>query len=122
MSKTAKIWLVVGIIVVVLACCCVVSIVAVGALGNVFNVDGIIEASRGPGSADVTLANYERVRAGMTYDEVAAIFGGPGVRTAQLELAGERLEFYTWKDTAAGQATVVFKNGRVTEKNQHGLE
>ncbi len=121
MTKTAKIRLVIVLVAVVALLCCVVTLAAGIFLAGVFNVDDIIEVAQGPGSPRVTLASYERVQIGMTYDEVAAVFGGPGVRTAQIKVGGEWLEFYSWKDIGDGHATIVFKNGRVSEENQNGL-
>ena len=121
MTRTAKIWLVIVLVALVLLMCCVVTLAVGIFLAGVFNVDDIVGVAQGPGSPRVTLTNYERVQMGMTYDEVAAVFGGPGVRTAQIEVAGEWLEFYSWKDIGDGHATIVFKNGRVSEKNQNGL-
>lgn len=121
MTRTAKVWLVIVLVAVVLLLCCVVTLAVGIFLAGVFNVDDIIEVAQGPGSPRVTLANYERVQVDMTYAEVTAIFRGPGVRTAQIELAGERLEFYTWKDMANGQATITFKNGLVTDKAENEL-
>ena len=69
----------------------------------------------------VLVFGYQPLIMGMTYDEVAVIFGGPGVRTAQIQVGGEWLEFYSWKDIGDGHATIVFKNGLVSEKSQNGL-
>ena len=121
MTRTAKVWLVIVLAAVVALLCCVVTLAVGIFLAGVFNVDDIVDVAQGPGSPRVTLANYERVQIGMTYAEVAAVFRGPGVRTAQVELAGERLEFYTWKDMANGQATITFKNGLVTDKAENEL-
>jgi hypothetical protein len=121
MTRTAKIWLIVVLVVAVLALCCVVTVAAAVFLAGVFNMDEITEVARGPGSPSVTFANYERIETGMTYDEVAAIFGSPGVRTAQIQVGGAWLEFYSWKAVEGGNATVTFKNGIVSTKNQNGL-
>jgi hypothetical protein len=121
MTRTAKIWLIVVLVVVVLALCCVVSVAAAVFLAGVFNINEITEVARAPGSPNVTLANYERIEVGMTHDEVVAIFGGPGVRTAQIQVGGEWLEFYSWKAAEGGTATVTFKNGVVSTKNENGL-
>lgn len=121
MTKTAKIWLVIVLVALVLLMCCVVTLAAGIFLAGVFNVDDIVEVAQGPGSPRVTLAGYERVQIGMTYGEVAAVFGGPGVRTAQIKVGGEWLEFYSWKDIGDGHATIVFKNGRVSDKSQNKL-
>jgi hypothetical protein len=121
MTRTAKIWLIVVLVAVVLALCCVVTVAAAVFLAGVFNIDEITEVARAPGSPGVTLANYERITTGMTYDEVVAIFGGPGVRTAQIRVGGEWLEFYSWKAVEGGQATITFKNGVVSTKSQNDL-
>jgi hypothetical protein len=121
LTRTVKIWLVIVLVAVALLLCCVVTLAAGIFLAGVFNVDDIIEVAQGPGSPRVTRANFERVQISMTYDEVAVIFGGPGVRTAQIKVGGEWLEFYSWKDIGDGHATIVFKNGLVSEKNEKGL-
>lgn len=121
MTRTAKIWLIVVLVVAVLALCCVVSVAAAVFLAGVFNIDEITEVARAPGSPNVTLANYGRIEMGMTYGEVVTIFGGPGVRTAQIQVGGEWLEFYSWKAAEGGTATVTFKNGVVSTKNENGL-
>jgi len=120
-TRTAKVWLIVVLVAVVLLLCCVVTLAAGIFLAGVFNVGDVIDVAQGPGSPNVTLANYDRIQVGTTHQEVVAIFGGAGVRTAQINVAGQRLEFYTWKDTAKGQATITFKNGLVTDKSQNGL-
>lgn len=121
MTRTAKVWLIVVLVAVVLLLCCVVTLAAGIFLAGVFNVGDVIDVAQGPGSPNVTLANYDRIQVGTTHQEVVAIFGGAGVRTAQIKTVGKWLEFYTWMDTANGQATVVFKEGRVTKKSQNGL-
>jgi len=122
LTKKAKIWLIVGLAAVVLLCCCVVSVLTWRAATGVFNFDDIIKVSQGPASPGVTAANYERVEVGMTYGEVARIFRDPGVRTAQLEMAGKQLEFYTWHGRGAVQVTITFQDGVVIEKDQTGLD
>jgi hypothetical protein len=121
MRRSAKIWLVAGILVVVLLCCCIVSVAGVAFYRSVFNTTEIVDLVTSGGNPNVTLANYNRVQIGMTYQEVVDVFGGPGVRSAQVTVAGKRLEFYSWMDTAGGQTTVVFKEGRVTKKSEDGL-
>ena len=122
MTKTAKVWLIVGVVAAVILCCCVVSaVIGFGIVSSVFNLEEIIVVSASPGSPYVTLANYNRVEVGMTYQEVAAIFGGPGVRTAQIKVGGEWLEFYSWKSTGSSSATIMFKEETVVNKSQSML-
>ncbi len=139
MTKTAKIWLIIGIIVVAfLLIACVITIACFGLIGL------SEEASKGttpsldtpvtPGSempatetpepsGAVTLANFNKVRTGMTYSEVSGIFGSPGELNAQSEFGGYTSEIYSW-DAAKGfgSATVTFMNGKVQSKAQFGLE
>lgn len=121
MTRKAKIWIVVGVLAVLLLCCCVASIISVTIFRSIFNTAEIVDLATSPGNTNVTLANYNRIQSGMTYTEVVAIFGGPGVRTAQVKLVGKWMEFYSWMDTAGGQATIVFKEGRVIQKDQDRL-
>jgi hypothetical protein len=121
MTKKAKIGLVVGILAVLLLCCCVASIVSISIFRSIFNTADIVDLATSPGNPNVTLANYNRIQIGMTYQEVVAVFGGPGVRTAQIKLVGNWMEFYSWMDTAGGQATIVFREGCVIQKSEDRL-
>lgn len=122
MTRTAKIWLIVILLIVVVALCCVVTVAVAVFLGGVFNLGEITDVAQGPGAPRVTLSNYERIQIGMTHSEVAAIFGSTGVRTAQITVGGERLEFYSWKAVGGGHATITFKNGLVADKSQTDLK
>ncbi|NIT35498.1 MAG: hypothetical protein GTN49_03190 [candidate division Zixibacteria bacterium] len=120
MTKAAKIWLIVGVAATVLLCCCLVFVVGRVLLGKVIkiNVDDVMSQ---PESANVTVANYNRVQIGMTYPQVAAIFGGPGVLAVEAEIAGKRFEVYQWKGLGGGYAQISFDNGKVYDKRQSGL-
>jgi len=119
-TKAAKVWLIVGIVVVVLCCCgAVAAVVAFYSSITAINIDDALSAPRLPG---VTLANYGRVREGMTYEEVAAIFGGPGALAAEVELAGVKAEIYQWNAAGGGRALISFVKGKVSQKREFKLE
>ncbi len=139
MTKTAKIWLIIGIIVVAfLLIACVITIACFGIMG--LSEEASKSTVPSPGtpvtprsetpvtetpepSGGVTLASFNKVQTGMTYAEVSEIFGGPGELTAQSEFGGYKSEIYSWEAAKGfGNATVSFMNGKVQSKAQIGLE
>lgn len=69
----------------------------------------------------VTMDKYNQIQTGMTYDEVAALIGGPGEEMGSSEIAGHSTVIYTWSGFGLSNATVTFGNGRVISKAQIGL-
>jgi hypothetical protein len=120
-TKAAKVWLIVGIVAVVLLCCCIATFGVVAFYGSITSID-VGEAVSAPRLPGVTLANYGRVQNGMTYEEVAAIFGGPGGLAVEMELAGVRAEIYQWNAAAGGYAQITFLKGGVYQKRKFGLK
>lgn len=76
-----------------------------------------------PPQSRVTMANFNRIQTGMTYDEVVAILGPPTEQNSQVEIAGQRSAMFTWKaDNWLGNMNITFSNGTVMAKGQLGLE
>ena len=73
----------------------------------------------------ITLAEYEAVKPGMTYDKVCEILYGEGIMITETDLgAGLAYEqIYMWEGSGLIGASVkiTFRNGKVTEKDQIGL-
>jgi hypothetical protein len=111
-TNTAKTWLIVGIIAaVLLLIACIITLACLG-------IAGVWQSDSG-----VTLANFNRVETGMTYAEVSEIFGGPGDLSMETELAGTKMEVYSWRAKMGfGNATISFTDGRVASKVQFGLK
>lgn len=139
MTNTAKTWLIVGIIAVVfLLVALVIAIAYFGIIGlsgeESKGVTPSVEAPVTPDvetptpetpepSGGVTLANFKRVETGMTYAEVTEIFGRPGDLSMETELAGTKMEIYSWRAKMGfGNVTISFTDGRVASKAQFGLK
>jgi hypothetical protein len=70
----------------------------------------------------VTLAEYNQVANGMTYEQVSAIFRSPGTKRTDTNVAGYHHQIYTWNGTTDRSiVTVTFQNGMVVLKVQVGL-
>ena len=70
----------------------------------------------------VTLAEYNQVANGMTYQQVSAIFRSPGTKRTDTNIAGYHHQIYTWNGTTDRSiATVTFQDGMVVLKVQAGL-
>jgi len=137
-TKTAKIWLIIGIVVVaILLIACLITVTCFGLIGMSEKTSTapapsgetpVAPKTEAPApspepSRAVTLANFGKVQTGMTYSEVSDIFGGPGELTAQSEFGGFKNEIYSWApDKGFGSVTVTFMNGKVQSKAQFGLE
>lgn len=71
----------------------------------------------------VTLAEFNQVTNGMTYQQVSTIFRSPGTVQADTNIAGQHTQVYTWNGTTVrANAIVTFNNGMVIVKVQYGLE
>lgn len=75
----------------------------------------------GPPPEDITLAEFTRIKTGMTHKQVTAIIGSPGVLSVESSLASYHDEIYEWRGEGYGNANVAFQNGKVTSKAQAGL-
>jgi len=97
--------------------CCFVSSVAAGCGRLTMDFDEMWSAAGDPGSARVNPETYERVEEGMTYDEVAAIFGGPGYFTMEYTLAGHTDKGYDWIGRDDYNVSAYFRGGVLVRKS-----
>lgn len=74
----------------------------------------------------ITLAEYNSIQVGMTYEEVCDIIGGPGEPLAEVDIgigAAYATEMYMWegKGSFGANANIMFQGGVVVSKAQFGL-
>lgn len=74
--------------------------------------------------SNLTYSNYLKIENDMTYRQVADIFGFEGKLEYSSSYGNYTYETYEWenKDEILVYVTVHFTNGKVTSKNQWGLE
>lgn len=90
---------------------------------NTLNEVTTDNTSDGAENVRVTLAQYEQIEDGMTYDEVVSIFGGKETSSSESEIAGIKSKIMTWNGNATFSAvTIGFTDGKVSSKSQTGLE
>jgi hypothetical protein len=84
---------------------------------------GQVSAAAPERSSGVTMAKYQQLRTGMTYDEAVAVLGGPGEEMSSNEIAGIRTAMYMWRGESMGaNMNAMFQNGRLIQKAQFGLK
>jgi hypothetical protein len=76
----------------------------------------------------VTLAEYEQIQPGQTYEQVVDIIGDPGKQISSVHMPGTEYtrgidqRMYEWKNPDFSSASITFRHGRVTTTMQFGLE
>ncbi len=69
----------------------------------------------------ITLAKYESLSTGMSYDRVASALGSPGVEQSRSQVAGTTTVMYTWSNGDGSNMNAMFQNDRMVSKAQFGL-
>ena len=70
-----------------------------------------------------SLAQFQQVQMGMTYDQVVAVLGSPGELEGESSVAGYHTASYHWwgRGDVGANLIIMFQNGRVVSKTQVGL-
>ena len=72
----------------------------------------------------ITLAEFNKIETGMTYEEVTEIVGSSGTITSKSSVAGHETVIVTWytNPNIGTNANVTFQDGKVIAKAQVGLQ
>jgi len=74
----------------------------------------------------ITLEKYERIKTGMTYQQVKGIIGEEGTLSSETELNEYSGKIYTWKQgyeiKDLGYASFLFQDDKLVSKSQVGLK
>lgn len=101
------------------------SIFGVGQSNYIFDKDdGDLIAVYDKDSENITLDEYNRIKSGMSYDEVTEIVGSYGTEMARSEIAGYQSFVVTWDGVGSlgANASFTFSNGKLYAKAQLGLQ
>ncbi len=80
--------------------------------------DGSVER---PAAKRITIADYEMLREGMSYEEAARAIGQYGLELSASNVLGYRTVTYIWRNEDGSNITAIFQNDRLTSKGQFGL-
>lgn len=70
----------------------------------------------------LTMASFEAIRTGMTYQDVVAIVGSTGQEMSRSDIAGHTTVMYMWKQWTGANMNAMFQNGGLVTKAQFGLK
>ncbi len=70
--------------------------------------------------ADLSIAKYEQVQTGMTYDEAAKIIGSEGAQTNDSYSDTFKTSTYKWEGN--GRMSISLKDGKISSKSQGNLK
>lgn len=80
------------------------------------------KATAAPETGAVTMANFNKLKTGMSYRQVVAILGSEGEVLSENEIAGTRTVMYQWKAGYLANMNAMFQNDKLISKTQLGLE
>lgn len=85
------------------------------------NDNGYVSADN---DSDLTLADYQAIEIGMSYDQVCKILGGPGVELSRAGSGKNETFSVTWSSPSVlgANISIMFKGGKVESKAQMGLQ
>jgi hypothetical protein len=69
----------------------------------------------------LTLAKFNAVRAGMTYQQACQVLGSEGQELSRSEFAGHTTVMYKWDGWIGTNMNAMFQNGKLISKAQFGL-
>jgi hypothetical protein len=69
----------------------------------------------------VTKAEFDRIKEGMSYDEVVKVIGAPGEQLSSNDLAGIKTVMYSWANSSGSNMNAMFQNDKLIQKAQFGL-
>lgn len=72
--------------------------------------------------AGVTMANFSRIKTGMTYPQVVKLLGKEGQEMSSNEIAGHTTVMYMWQSSGLGNMNAMFQDGKLISKSQFGLK
>jgi hypothetical protein len=70
----------------------------------------------------VTLAEYNALSEGMSYEDAVGIIGEPGEELSRTDLAGYTTVMYQWPNTNGSNMNAMFQNDQLVSKAQFGLK
>jgi hypothetical protein len=73
-------------------------------------------------NSNVTMAKFNQIQAGMSYQQVVNIIGKEGEEMSRVELAGYITVMYMWQNTDGSNMNAMFQNGGLISKTQFGLK
>ena len=80
------------------------------------------DSSDSSGGSGLTMDNYEKIKSGMSYDEVTEILGSKGAETRSSSVGDSEYKSYKWEGEKYLRVYVNFKDDKMTSKSQTGLK
>jgi len=99
----------------------------IGIIMIIIGIMALVSSLSDLGNADenecyITLAEFNEIQSGMTYDQVKEIVGCDGTVNSDTEVMGSKMTIYSWYgENGISNANVNIQNGKLINKTQIGL-
>lgn len=70
----------------------------------------------------ITLAKFNKIKSGMTYEEVVEILGEEGTVMSDSEMGGQTAVMYSWSNKNGSNMNAMFQNGGLINRSQFGIK
>lgn len=70
----------------------------------------------------VTKEEYDKIKTGMSYEEVVKIIGFEGEEMSQNEMGGIKTVMYMWQNPDGSNMNAMFQDNKLVQKAQFGLK
>ena len=71
---------------------------------------------------EVTMEEFNKIKNGMTYEEVVKIIGFEGTEMSSSEIGGIKTIMYSWQNDDGSNMNAMFQNNKLNTKAQFGLK
>jgi hypothetical protein len=82
------------------------------------------KANENTAASGLTMATFNQLKTGMTYEQVVKILGTDGKELSSSEIGGIKTVMYQWEGSGSLGANMnaMFQNGKLMSKSQFGLK
>lgn len=86
------------------------------------NQSNVRSTSAQTATADLTMAKYEQLSTGLTYNEAVKIIGAEGSQTSSSSSGSYKTTTYKWEGEKNARIYVIFKDDKIQSKSQSNLK
>lgn len=73
-------------------------------------------------AADLTMAKYDQIKTGMSYEEVVKIIGSEGTQSSSSKIGSSEMASYRWEGDKYAKIFATFRDNKLSSKSQSSVK